>query len=71
MESKDDKDSFNKKYIIKSKKGFGGTAKAFLVYEKSSKIFYKIEESKTKRFMINRKAKKLEIKYISKYKESE
>ena len=40
MESKDDKDSFNKKYIIKSKKGFGGTAKAFLVYEKSSKKTY-------------------------------
>ena len=39
----------------------------FGFYEKSSKIFYKIEESKTKRFMINRKAKKLEIKYISKY----
>jgi hypothetical protein len=39
----------------------------FGFYEKSSKIFYKMEESKTKRFMINRKAKKLEIKYISKY----
>ena len=40
MESKVDKDSFNKKYRIKTKKGFGGTAKAFLVYEKSSKKTY-------------------------------
>ena len=40
MESNVDKDSFNKKYRIKSKKGFGGTAKAFLVYEKSSKKTY-------------------------------
>ena len=39
----------------------------FGFYEKSSNIFYKIEESKTKRFTINRNSKRLEIKYLSKY----
>ena len=39
----------------------------FGFYEKTSNIFYKIEESITKRFTINSNSKKLEIKYKSKY----
>ena len=38
----------------------------FGFYEKSSNIFYKVEESKSKKFKIN-KFRKLEIKYLSKY----
>ena len=39
----------------------------FGFYEKSSNIFYKVEESYTKKFIINRNLKRLEIKYNSKY----
>ena len=39
----------------------------FGFYEKTSNIFYKVEESKSKKFTINKKSKNLEIKYFSKY----
>ena len=37
----------------------------FGFYDKTSNIFYKFEESKSKKFTINRKTRELEIKYLS------
>lgn len=37
----------------------------FGFYDKTTNIFYKFEESKSKKFTINRKTRELEIKYLS------
>ena len=39
----------------------------FGFYEKTSNIFYKVEESRTKKFAINITTKNFEIKYLTKY----